>query len=246
MVIDSHAHIGKSWLGWPNTYANIEDFIGAYVKHNISRVCISSWLMLYDPETANREVYEAVRKYPDRLIGFAGISPQMGAKSVNDEISRCMNEYGMKGIKVNPSEGRFYCNSVVMEPVFKGAMKYNVPILLHSSEDNYSNPSLILEIVERYPELKIIIAHIGGERWLEAIAIAATHKNVYVDTTGCSPQKWVIPMAIETSGEDKVIWGSDFPALNIASEMAKITDSDITDGIKEKILHENIAKILEI
>lgn len=246
MIIDSHAHIGKTWLGWPNAYTNMDDFIREYDKQEVDKICISSWQMIYDANAANRDVFEATKRYPKRLIGFGGISPQIGKKEVVEQISRCIEEYGMKGIKINPSEGRFYSDSWLMEPVMDQAIKYNVPILLHCSEDSYSNPSLVKEIVERLPNIKLLIAHIGGEHWLKAIAIAEKYKNVYVDTTGCSPQQWVIPMAIERCGEDKIVWGSDFPALNLASELCKITAGKIEDRVKNKILYENIAKILGI
>lgn len=246
MIIDAHAHIGTSWLGWPNSFSNLDDFLQMYNKYSIDQICISSWLMVYDPSTANKDVFNVIRKHPNQIIGLAGISPQCGEKKVQNEIDRCINDYGMKGIKLNPSEGKYYADSFFIEPVIRRAAKYNIPILMHSSDDIFSNPTLIGNIAERFPEVKIIIAHMGGEQWMRAVSICKNNTNVYMDTAGSSVDPWVIPLAVENCGENKVIWGSDFPSSNLASELTKVSEAQINPKVKENILYENAKKIFNL
>jgi len=51
---------------------------------------------------------------------------------------------------------------------------------------------------------------------------------------------------VQECGDDKIAWGSDSPALNIAAELAKITDAQISEEAKEKILYKNISKLLKL
>lgn len=246
MIIDAHAHIGSGWLGWPNPCANLDEFIQMYDKCKVDKICINSWNVIYDPFAGNREVALATRKYPLRLIGLAVVSPHWRTKGMLKEIDQCINDYAMKGIKVHASACGFCVDSSIMDPVVKRAIKYNIPILLHSWHDNYSNPRLIGNLAERFPSAKLIIAHMGGERWLEAVSVAKKHENVYLDTAASFPEKWVIPTAVEECREDKIIWGSDAPALDIASELAKVTNAPISSEVKEKILCENSKQLFNL
>jgi len=246
MIIDAHAHLGSSWLAWSKDYLDLDGLIKLYDKYGIAKACISSWLIFYDPPKGNIEIFEAVKKYPDRLIGFAVVSPRYGKKDVIEEIDRCVNEYKMKGIKIHPSASGFYADSHIVDPVMEKAIEYDIPVLFHSWNDNYSNPRLIGNLAKRFPDAKIIMAHFGFEDWLEGIFVAKENKNVYLDTTG-SPTEWlVIKTAVQECGGDKIVWGSDSPALNIAAELAKVTDAQISEEIKEKILYKNISKLLKL
>jgi len=246
MIIDVHAHIGVSWLGWSDRFMNVDELIKLYDKYHVDKACVNSWLIVYDPVAGNKEIFEAVRRYPDRLIGFAVTSPRYGRKAVEQEIDRCINDYGMKGLKLHPSVNEFYADSKIVDPVIEKAIQYDVPVLIHSDPGEYSHPSRIGSLARRFPEAKLIMGHIGGEAWLEGISVAKENKNIYLDTTE-SPSAWlVIQTAVEECTDERIVWGSDSPALNIAVELAKITHAQIPEESKEKILSGNIRRLLKI
>ncbi|TKJ45470.1 hypothetical protein CEE35_03925 [Candidatus Aerophobetes bacterium Ae_b3b] len=112
--------------------------------------------------------------------------------------------------------------------------------------NNTSSSRLIGNLAKRFPDAKMIMAHFGFEDWLEGIFVAKENKNIYLDTAG-SPTEWlVIKTAVQECGDDKIVWGSGSPALNIAAELAKITDAQISEEAKEKILYKNISKLLKL
>ena len=96
----------------------------------------------------------------------------------------------------------------------------------------------------------MIIAHMGGTAWLEAVEMAKKHKNVFIDTTGISSEVYIIPTAIEVAGPDKILFGSDAPCLNSAVELAKVKTADLYYDVSEKdkelILGGNAARIFGI
>lgn len=249
MLIDAHCHIGKSWLGWQRNEVAIEKLLNIYEKLRIDMFCLSSFQIIYDIETGNREIYDLKEKYPGKIIGFGIICPR-DRKRARDEVKRCIDEYGFKGIKLHPSINNYMIDSNLVDPVLELACTKSLPVLIHSEQDEFSHPRMIGTIAERYPEIKIIIAHMGGDAWLESIEMAKKYKNIFMDTSGVSDEIYIIPSAIEIAGANRIVWGTDAPDLNIAVELAKITTLDLYSIISQKqkdlILGENIAGILNM
>ncbi len=246
MIIDAHAHIGVSWMGWSDRFMNVDEMIELYDQYHIDKACVNSWSINYDPVGGNREVFEATRRYPDRLIGFAALSPYHGRKPIEKEIDKCINDYGMKGLKLHPKGNEFYADSKMVDPVMEKAIQYHVPVLIHSDAGEYAHPNRIGVLARRFPEANIIMGHMGGEAWPEGICMAKEYKNIYLDTTESIPFWMIIPKAIEECTDERIVWGSDTPILNIAAELALVTHAQIGEESKQKIFSGNMKKLLGI
>lgn len=248
MIIDIHAHVGSSWLAWRDNKFGVDGLIKLYDKFKVDKGCISSWNIAYDPKAGTNEVYEAVQKYPNRLIGFANVCPRYGRKAVEEELDRSLRELGMKGIgEVHPSVSSWHVDSPIINPIMEKALEYRAPVLIHSwSNDVYSSPRAIGNLAARYPDVTVIMAHMGFEEWLDAIWVAKNHDNVLLDTTGVPNQVDVIEKAVEVLGAERIVWGSDTPGIKIGVELAKIEYADISSKEKAMILGENAARILKL
>src|SRR5262249_44186181 len=116
----------------------------------------------------------------------------------------------------------------------------------------------------RYPELKIIAAHVGVPWVLETISVAIRHPNVYIDLAALPAfRKEIIPFILsfcqERELEDQILFGSDFPmvdpgeyarsirALNIPAPARWILKLPrISEEFKRKVLGENAVKLLRL
>ncbi|MFC1514818.1 amidohydrolase family protein, partial [Candidatus Omnitrophota bacterium] len=67
-------------------------------------------------------------------------------------------------------------------------------------------------------------------------------KNVYVDTSGSSLKN--VELAIDLFGEDKIVWGSDYPVNMDVKENLQMFDS-LAPDLREKIIHKNFASLLK-
>ncbi len=65
-----------------------------------------------------------------------------------------------------------------------------------------------------------------------------------LDTTGSFNWYRILNFAIEVVGEDRIVFGMDFPAYNPGPELAKVKEADITEDQKKKILNSNAVRIL--
>jgi len=249
MIIDAHCHMGVSWLGWQRIDINMERLLEIDKTLGIDKICVNAWQIPYDTEGGNKEVYELKKRYPNQIIGFGIVCPRDRRRAL-DEVHRCVQEYGFKGLKLHPTINNYMIDSTLVDPVMDLAEKYSLPVLIHSQNDGYSHPRMIATLAERHPSTSIIIGHMGEDAWVEAVEMVKKHSNLYLDTTCMSNEAYIIPIAVAEVGANHIVWGSDSPIVNAAVELARITSADlygnVTEQDKNLILGGNMARILSI
>ena len=245
MIIDAHTHLGISYNAWWKNEISEDEFILTMDEWKIDKSCVSYFGINYNPEEGNDIVANFINKYPNRLIGFACVSPLMYKTAVN-EVIRAKNDLGMKGIKLHPFANNYYSDSPIVFPVIEKAIELDLPLLFHSGSDEFSHPRNLANLAKLYPEAKIIMAHMGGNSYFEAIHVASVNKNIILDTAESCNFYGIINYAIDFVGEDRIVFGSDFPSTNMGPELSKIKDANITKIQKEKILGLNMKRTLKL
>jgi len=245
MIIDCHSHIGASWYAWWRSEVTEEYFIKYMDKYGIDKACINYWGITYDPDRGNGYIAEFVKRYPNRLIGFACIVPRWYKLAVQ-EVERAAKQLNMKGLKLHPAANCWHANSPLVYPVVEKAIELGLPMLFHSGHDEYSHPHNLGDLAKRYPEATFIMGHTGEEAVIEGIEVARQNENIFIDTTGSYNLYHILHHAIDRIGEDRIVFGSDFPAYNPGPEIAKVRDVDLNDRQVEKIMGENMAKLLKL
>jgi predicted TIM-barrel fold metal-dependent hydrolase len=196
-------------------------------------------------EEINKVYADAVEKYPQRLIAFAGIDPRRNKAA--ELVGRFLNEWGMKGIKLHSAAG-FYPNDKACYPIYEKALEYGVPVLLHTGESlkpfyfKYCQPIYVQEVAMDFPDLPIILAHTGGCWYSEAVAICNNATNVYLDLS-IWQQKFRRPLEfyrdlrtlLNSVPWQRVLFGSDYPFLKrlVNQERWVGAFTEIPDSVKE-------------
>jgi predicted TIM-barrel fold metal-dependent hydrolase len=128
----------------------------------------------------------------------------------------------MKGFKLHPATG-FYPSDPVCFPLYEKCAEWKVPIVFHSGglelSWEYGQPMYIATAAERFPEVKMVMAHAGGESWPQALSAAAAIPNVYLDIStrqidflinSESFYRWLRNL-IDWTGPWKILFASDAP-----------------------------------
>jgi uncharacterized protein len=245
MIIDMHSHLGDPWYGYWKKNIDVEDHLASMEKYGIDKRCISWWQAHNAPDEGNVVISNVVKKYPEKFLGFAVINPRWQQDAV-DEVKKAREELGMVGLKFHPAACQYHSDSPCLDKVMQKGIEMEFPMLFHCGCDEYSHPHNLGKLASKYPEATIIMAHMGEEAWFEGITTAGVNPNIILDTTGSFNWFRILNFAIESVGEDRIVFGMDFPAYNPGPELAKITEADITSEQKEKILWKNAARILNI
>jgi predicted TIM-barrel fold metal-dependent hydrolase len=168
----------------------------------------------------NAETAAFARAYPDKLVGFMSVHPEEG--DVVTEIERCVSDLGLKGIKLGPNYQGFDPLGREACLVYETAQKLALPIVFHQGTSpmrtaplRYAHPLVMDEIAIAYPELRVVMAHIGHPWHADTIAVIRKHPHVYADVSANFYRPWQLyhglRLATEWNVLDKLLFGSDYP-----------------------------------
>jgi predicted TIM-barrel fold metal-dependent hydrolase len=201
----------------------------------------------------NDIVINAVRKYPDRFIGFFTLNPLYGKESL-EEINRCV-DLGLIGYK---GYTQAKVNDPVYFPIIEKLIGLKMIVFMHTfcqlgmagyrmkydigRFENTTLPEDMADAARRYPEAIFHFAHIaGGGDWEYECKALRSYPNIYVDTGGSNNEENIIDFAIRYLGEDRIFFGTD----NCYHHgVGKILSSNATDDQKRKIFFDNYRNIL--
>lgn len=239
MIIDAHMHLKNGDIY--RTEHTPEQIVSVMDKAGIDKAVV--FAMCTNTRRASELAFEAVRKFPDRLIGFTYARPSYN-KKVTDELIYALRELGSKGIKIH--RGETLLNPDVIGPVLEVAIEYDCPCLIDSGNDY----NAVEQITKEYPKLKLVLAHLGSpggnvkeiDKYIE---LAGNNRNVYLDTAYVSVY-WKIRDAVNRIGAKKIIYGSDGVLVDPRTELKKIEVLDFSKEEKEYILYKNIAALLKM
>jgi predicted TIM-barrel fold metal-dependent hydrolase len=193
---------------------------------------------------------DAVAQFPDRLIPYAYALPNY-ERPVIGELEQAVTERGFRGIKIHAGECTLA--EYVVDPVLALAGRCGVPCLI----DLGGNLGVAESLAGRFPQTKIIIAHLGRYQCTDEalterfIDLAANHANIYLDVSGVVllPK---IRNAVLQVGSKRVIWGSDGPAqapdtaTYLKLELAKIRSLELEPQVEQDLLGGSLRALLGI
>ncbi|MBE6516647.1 MAG: amidohydrolase [Thermoplasmata archaeon] len=195
----------------------------------------------------------------DRLLLFTGVDANH--KDAIEKIERYYDSYEPVGMKVYPASG-FYPNDPKYEQYWSKIEELGLPVTVHAGmalaplDEKYCHPNYLSAVAERHPDLKIIVAHLGGKFHDELIPLMQEYENVYTD---CSALQGWMPDGKDTIRQrldevtslfpDRVVFGSDFPLYENHTTCSRfieiIRSLDFgNDSVKDKLLGDNMARLL--
>jgi uncharacterized protein len=80
------------------------------------------------------------------------------------------------------------------------------------------------------------------------IGVAWKHDNVYIDTSACLPGYYPPPLLqlLRTYGQDKVLFGTNFPWLPFDKYMREVRDLDLPPDVENKFLFANARSVFRL
>ena len=177
----------------------------------------------------DREVANYVAQHPDKLVGFLCLDPtQPGWR---DEMIEGHQDLKLKGIKLLPMYAGFKPTDPELDDMWRYATKHNLPVLLHTGTTFISNaplactmPQLIDEVAMRFPDVKIVTAHLGHPWEGECVVTIRKHENVYADCSALHYRPWQLYNSLMLLQEygvwRKLLFCSDYPFTTVDASLA--------------------------
>jgi len=200
----------------------------------------------------NRGIFEAVRRHPDRLLGFGWVNPRLGLEKARQELKRCLEDYGFYGIKFNGAQDDYQIDTPAVLELVAEVVERKRVIAFHVGGDSPDNthPFRFARIVRHFPEGNFLMVHMGGAAFppLSQAAIEVAQKQPNVWLVGSAVTETAIIQALKEVGPEKVCFGSDTPFFLMHVQVAKYRAllADFPKGYVPKVMGENILRALGI
>jgi predicted TIM-barrel fold metal-dependent hydrolase len=160
-----------------------------------------------------------VAQHPAKLIGFACLDPW--DDDYLDEMHRCFEGLNFKGLKLAPIYQNYHPMDERMQPVYKYCERRGIPVLFHQGTTfvrraplKYAQPAQLEDLAMEYPDLKMIIAHMGHPWIDETIVLIRKQPNMYADISALYYRPWqfynALMSAVEYGAHHKLLLGSDY------------------------------------
>ena len=198
-------------------------------------------------KTANDYTLAAMDRCAGFCIGFCFLNPAYPVSFLAEEMDRCIVEGGMKGIKlwcaVKATDSR-------VDPIMERAQDLGIPVLHHAWYNNAaryvweeSTPADIANLARRFPDVTIIMAHLGGARQRGVLDLVDA-PNVVVDTAGSQPESGLVEYGVKRLGAHRVIYGSDWPIRDYAVQLGRVLGARLQPEEYRLILRDNALRVL--
>ena len=212
----------------------------------------------FTDQVPDEEVAGVVKEYPDRFYGMAGIDPLEGMEGVR-ALERAVKELGFIGAHVYPHWFGLEPDHRKYYPFYAKCVELDIPIQMQVGhcliyiEDrppfrSLGHPILLDTIACDFPELKLVGIHTGWPWVEEMISVAWKHPNVYIGSDAYAPRYWKPEFVhfINSWGKEKVIFGTDFPVIDMERAIQEIDDLGLRPESKRKLLRDNVIRLYNL
>ena len=228
----------------------VSDLIAKETKAGVTHFLCHS--VATDPSQVrniNTFISSEVAKHPGLITGFGTLNPY--SEHIEDDLAHLL-DLGLKGVKLHPDTQRFELDGKRSLKLAGMISDSKLTVLVHCGDYryDYSNPERVRSFIKKMPDLTIIGAHFGGwSKWRQAYdLLPGLSDRFYVDLSSSlyalSPES--ARDMIRKFGADRVLFGTDYPMWDIATELKRMTKLGLSKEEKELIYHANAERLLGI
>ena len=249
-VIDAHSHM---WQGFPSdgkAKKSVKDLprdprelAGELNRLGVQKVVTFAQEMTRIQRQwlgSNQLAVDLQRHWPEMIIGVAGGEPLDERDRLNavrlKEVETAIKDHHLHGLLFTPPYGHFYSNDARAYPFYQLAQQQDVPVIFHhaalwvgpavQSPIKFARPWLLEDVVIDFPDLRMVVEHMGCPWTEEVLAIMERAPNVYTDISALQRRPtvlaWNLVMAREYGVLDRVFWGTDYVGEDHAEYIALV------------------------
>ena len=272
-IIDNHVHLST----YLKSRARIEELERSITENRIDvAIALAAYFPRKTGSITNEQILSLTSGY-DNIVVFGSLDAENHLQKGVSELERLLLEDQIVGIKLYPGYQFVYPNDQKLDEVYELATKFEVPVMFHSGLAykspggiRFSRPIYFDDVADKFPELRIVISHLGDPDIRQATAVAHKNPNVYLDFSGLvsnttknqgRSEKWkrkneeyivktIADVFVDLMGTEKIIFGTDWPISSHKAYLSLVDSLEERLGLdsreKKQILSGNILKVLGV
>ena len=254
MIIDAHIHLPV--ITGERTYEQAKELCLADLEKDQTDYAI----LIPDniPDSVIGDVPTCLQLVQDTpelfLMGTIDIENQ-GAEWVK-ELAALIEQKQIVGMKIFPGHDPIYPTDRRLDPVYELCQTKDIPMVIHTGANpgkpevaKYNDPKHIVEVIARFPQLKIVIAHLFWPEVEYCFEMTHQYPNIYFDTSGLADAELIeatgldkiqtVLLKILQNNPQRVLFGTDYAMCNRQDHIDMINNLPVSEEVKEAIFWRN-------
>ena len=224
-----------------------EQTVAEMDKAGVEKLMLAAWCRPERWVFSNDEIAAYTRAFPERFVGVATVDLSKPLAAVR--------ELGCKALRIVPWLWKLPPNHRLYYPLYVKCIELDIPFCTQVGHTGPLMPSetgrpvpYLDEVALDFPELRIVAGHIGHPWTDEMIGLAWKHDNVYIDTSAYLPRYYPAQLLqfLQSYGQDKVLFGSNFPQLSLSRCMSQVRELGLAAEIEAKFLQQNARRVFTL
>ncbi|MCM2257181.1 MAG: amidohydrolase family protein [Vicinamibacteria bacterium] len=264
MIVDCHVHL--------NNYheqrvislkACLDELLATMEKNKVDASLVLTSYKVTEHRPPTRDVVEAVRDIPNVFV-VAGVSYLNYLERDLRELAEFLAAGVVKGLKLYPGYEPFYPWDSRCRVIYDLCLEYDVPVMIHTGDTftprgklKYAHPLEVDEVAVEFPELKIVLCHLGNPWLRDCMEILYKNRNCHADISGLvlgdfdtKFERWMreqIEEVLIYAGEPRyLLYGSDWPIASMESYLEFMRKLELPEASKRMILSENAIRLFKL
>ena len=193
----------------------------------------------------------ALAREQDELYALGSLHPQ--GQDLEGQI-KMLKSAGIKGLKLHPDYIRVEFDDPILHPIFELCVSHGMFLITHTGYDPNSpdhmhcRPAQIKTVMDNFPDLVLIAAHMGGIGCEQDVLDLLCGKQVYFDTSHAGSFAYRQPMLhkiLDKHDPALILYGSDCPWSEQENEQNFVLNAPITEQYKEDIFWNNAIRLMQ-
>jgi len=248
MIIDTHVHVYDG--GWPpDTEPGLtaDEMLKTMDENGVVEAWISPATgLVRDFQQNNDKLYRFLGADRKKLLGFYTVNANYTKEAV-DEVKRCAENLGAKGIKLHPWLQGFSCMYESVDRIMEACIRYGLPVLFHDGTPPYSDTMQVANVAERYPEAKVILGHAGlYDSFRDAVKAAQRFDNIYLCLCGNAIND--VRYILSNMDNGRILFGSDYGTRDVSLLLERIdivAYATADEAQRRKVYFENARNLIK-
>jgi uncharacterized protein len=264
MIIDIHTHL--------NNYdedksvpleKRLEEIQASMAYNKVDHVFVLTSYVVNEHRPSTSEIV-ALTEGLDNIHTVAGISFLNYRERDLRELSDFLKAGRVKGLKLYPGYEPFYPHDPRCRVLYELAIEYDVPVMVHTGDTynpkakvRFAHPLHIDDVAVDFPELKLVICHIGNPWIRDCMEVVYKNKNVYADISGLvlgdfrsKFKKFMLQqvrdMILYAGEPEYLLYGTDWPICRMRTYLKFVDDLGLSRATEEKIYWRNANRLFKL
>jgi uncharacterized protein len=264
MRIECHVHI-STYMGNGKSLEEVRDLLLREMKNSsVDYAIVIPDNIENDPKIADLHRAQELIAGIDNLFLLG--SPHIILRGTTElqKYERLLKSGIIKGLKLFPGHDPYYPTDERCLPYYNLCQQLGTPIIFHTGENSgdsecakYNDPKFIVEIANKYPRLKVVIAHYFWPKIDYCYQVTKDTPNIYFDLAATADQevldksggiekmRQVLSQTIKDR-PDNVVLGSDWPMCSMKEHIALVRSLSLGSDIEEKIFSSNAISLYQL